>query len=114
MASKGRGVAWLLPGKRIGGSPSDLEGTYRQVTACPLHALDFAFASWDQVAMIPVLFLEVSQPFGSGNVPLNFTRYQDVSCRASFALLGVAASHCVDDMLVLEIMDTNNSAFSGL
>ena len=62
--------------------------------------------------MAQVLFMAVTQIFGSGNVPLNFTRYADFCCRALSALFEIPATHCVDDVIVLEVLKTIHSAFS--
>ena len=113
MSSLGRTVAEYFPGLRIGGLPSDFKGAYRQVTSCPLQALDFVVTSWNPELACQVFLLAVSQLFGSGNAPLNFTRCPDFCCRAISCLLGIAAVHCVDDVLVLEIWDSAMSAFHG-
>ena len=57
-----------------------------------------------------MFLIAVSQLFGSGNAPLNFTRYPDFCCRAIMALLAIAAVHCVDDVLVVEALMTVESA----
>ena len=107
-----RAVAEAFPGERLAGFPSDFKSAYRQVTACPTQALDFVVATWNPSLACEVFFLAVSQLFGSGNAPLNFTRYPDFCCRALSVLFASAAVHCVDDMLVLEVLRTLASSFS--
>ena len=113
MSSLGRTVAEVFPEEPISGFPSDFKGAYRQVTACPLQALDFVVASWNPALSCQVFFLALSQLSGSGNAPLDFTRYPDVCCRAISVLLWISAVHCVDDFLVLEITRIVMSAFKG-
>ena len=81
-----RAIAEMFLGQPIAGFPSDFKSAYRQVTSCPLQALLFVIASWDPCRMAQVFFMAVTQIFGSGNVPLNFTRYADFCCRALSAL----------------------------
>ena len=101
-----RAEAEAIPGEKLAGFPSDFKGAYRQVPACPLQAMDFIVATWDPVRNVPVFLVAVAQLFGSGNAPLNFTRYPDFCCRAIGALLAIAAVHCVDDVLVVEALKT--------
>ena len=107
-----RETAETFAGEPIGGFPSDFKLAYRQVTACPMQALQSVVASWHVDRLVPVFFLAVTQLFGSGNAPLNFTRYADFCCRALAALFAIPATHCVDDVIVLEIMRTVMNAFS--
>ena len=74
----------------------------------PLEGL---VASWGAGRLVPVFFFAVSQMFGSGSAPLNFTRYADFCCRALAALFAIPATHCVDDVIVFEIMRTIMNAF---
>ena len=106
-----RQTAETFAGEPIGGFPSDFKSAYRQVTACPMQALQFVVASWDAERLVPVFFLAVTQLFGSGNAPLNFTRYADFCCRSLAALSAIPATHCVDGVIVLEIMRTVMNAF---
>ena len=102
-----------FPDEAMAGFPSDFKGAYRQVPACPKQALDFTVATWDPLKACTVFGIAVSQLFGSGNAPLNFTRYPDFCCRALGVLLAIACIHCVDDMLVVEILKTIMSAYSS-
>ena len=86
----------------IGGFPSDFKSAYRQVTSDPNQALDFVIASWDADRQCEVFFMAVTQLFGSGKAPLNFTRYAELCCQALAALFAIPAIHCVDDDIVLE------------
>ena len=53
----------------------------------------------------------MSQLFGSGNSPLNFSRFPDWCCRVLSFLFAIGAIHCVDDVLVLERACTVDSAY---
>ena len=66
-------VAKTFAMEPIGVFPSDFKSAYRQVTACPLQALQFVVASWDTDRQSQVFFMAATQLFGSGNAPLNFT-----------------------------------------
>ena len=65
----GRAVADNAPEKPIGGFASDFKSAYRQVTADPGRALDFAVTSWDPLMQRCFFLLAVTQLFGSGNAP---------------------------------------------
>ena len=95
------GVAQEEP---IAGFPSDFESAYRQVTADPGQALDFVVAPWDLEKQRRVFFLAATQFFGSGNAPLNVTRISDFCRRAFSAFFAIPAIHCVDDVIVIELV----------
>ena len=59
-----RFVGGAVPDDPMAGFPSEFKGTYRQVLACPLQALDFTVATWDPVLAMQVFFIAVSQLFG--------------------------------------------------
>ena len=84
-----RAIAERFPGQRLAGFPSDFKGAYRQVTACPLQALDFTVVSWDPDILRTVFLLAVSRLFGSGNAPLNVTRFPDCCCGVLAALFAI-------------------------
>ena len=106
-----RAIAEACPGESLAGFPSDFKSAYRQVTSDPLQALDFVIASWDTDRNSQVFFMAATQLFGSGNAPLNFTRYADFCCRALAALFSIPAVHCVDDVIVVEIKKLVQAAF---
>ena len=81
------------------------------MTTDPLQALDFVIVSWDNDKKAQVFFMAHTQIFGSGNAPLNFTRYADFCCRALALLFAVPAVRCVDDMIVIEIQRLIASSF---
>ena len=68
--------------------------------------------SWDVEKEKQVFFVAVTQLFGSGNAPLNFCRFPDFCCRAIAALLAIPAVHCVDDVIVVEVVELVSSAFA--
>ena len=100
-------------GEPIGGFPSDFKSAYRQVTSDPNQALDFVIASWDADRHCQVFFMAVTQLFGSGSAPLNFTRYADFCVRALAAIFAIPATHCVDYVIVLETLKTVFIAFAS-
>ena len=107
-----RAVVMLFPREPLSGFPSDFKSAYRQVTSDPLQALDFVIASWDTDANRQVFFMAATQIFGSGNAPLNFTRYADFCCRALASLFAIPAVHCVDDVIDIEIQRFIASSFA--
>ena len=44
--------------------------------------------------------------------PLNFTRFPEFGCRALAALFVIPAVHCVDDVIVIELMSLIDLGFS--
>ena len=97
----------------IAGFPSDFKSAYRQVPSDPAQALDLVIASWDVESQMQVFFLAVTQLFGSGNAPLNFTRFPDFCCRAIAAPLAIPAVHCVDDVIDVEILELINCSYKA-
>ena len=49
-----------------------------------------------------MFFLAVTQLFGSGSAPLNFTRIPDLCRRAFPDFFPIPAKHCVDNVIVIE------------
>ena len=111
VAALARMVSSIFPSKPIAGFPSDFKSAYRQVPSDPAQAHDFVVVSWDAELQTQVFFLAVTQIFGSGNAPLNFCRFPDFCCRALAALMAISAVHCVDDVIVIEVMELITSAF---
>ena len=100
-----RRVAEEFPGRPLSVFPSDYSGAYRQCTADPGQARDFVVATWDTTMQVMVFLLAVTQLFGSGNAPLHFTGISDFCCKALATLFAIAAIHCVDDVIVIEVVD---------
>ena len=113
LASISRRVAERFPNCPMAGFPSDFKSAYRQVTADPNQAQDFAVVSWDTDRNCRVFMLAVTQLFGSGNAPLNFTRFPEFCCRALAALFAIPAVHCVDDVIVIELASLIDLGFSS-
>ena len=111
VASLARTSVELFPSRPLSGFPSDFKGAYRQVPADPAQARDFVVASWDFESQRQVFFMAVTQLFGSGNAPLNFTRFPDFCCRVIAMLLAIPAVHCVDDVIVVEILELISSSY---
>ena len=96
----------------LSGSTSDFKSAYRQVTAAPEQARSFVVAMWDPVAKKVAFGIAVSQLFGSGSAPLNFSRFPAWCVHALGMAFGVLADHCVDDILFIEALKSALSAFS--
>ena len=112
LGSLSRRIAEAFPEQPLSGFPSDFKGAYRQVTADPLQAIDHTIVSWDTDSSRVVFFLAVTQLFGSGNAPLNFTRFPEFCCRALGALFAIAAVHCVDDVIVIDLLSNIADGFA--
>ena len=104
-------VAEEFPGRPLSAFPSDYAGAYRQCTADPWQARDFVVATWNTAMRVMVFLLAVTQLFGSGNAPLHFTRIPDLCCKALATLFAIAAIHCVDDVIVTDVVDFISSGF---
>lgn len=108
-----RAIAERFVGEPIGGFPSDVKSAYRQVTSYPNQAMVFVIASWHADRQYQVFVTAITQLFGGGHAPLNFTRYADFCVRALAAIFAIPAIHCVDDVIVLETLKTVFSAFAS-
>ena len=113
VAALARVSAELFPKMPLSGFPSDFKSAYRQVPSDPAQARDFVVASWDVESERQVFVMAVTQLFGSGNAPLNFTRFPDFCCRVIAMLLVIPAVHCVDDVIVIEILELISSSYSS-
>lgn len=76
-ATLARTIAVEFPKRPVSGFPSDFKSASRKVPADPGQALDFAIASRDVDLCKRVFFSAMTQSFGSGNVPLSWTRILD-------------------------------------
>ena len=100
-------------GDSLVGSTSDFKAAYRQITAAPEQARSFVVAMWDPVKGCIAYGIAVSQLFGSGSAPLNFSRFPAWCVYALGMAFGLLADHCVDDILFVEQMRTGMSAFTS-
>ena len=89
---------------------SDFKTAYRQVTADPSQAQLFVVAMYCPVTASTVFGGAVSQLFGSGSAPLNFSRYPSWCTWAVSVLFLLPMEQCVDDLLSVERLTT---MFSG-
>ena len=113
IASLSRRVAERFPNCPMAGFPSDFKGAYRQVTADPYQAQDFTVVAWDTELDCMVFMLAVTQLFGSGNAQLDFTRFPEFCCRALATFFAIPAVHCVDDVIVIELLSFVDLGFSS-
>ena len=90
---------------------SDFKTAYRQVTSDPNQAHLFVVAMWCALTSSVVFGAAVSQLFGSGSAPLNFSRYP-AWCTWSVAVLFLLPmEQCVDDLLSVERCTTMLSGY---
>ena len=70
-----RAVAEGFPHAKLKGLPSDFSKAYKQVANIPRQIRKTVLSQWEPVNLQIVFFLTLCQVFGSGDSPLNFTRY---------------------------------------
>ena len=90
---------------------SDFKTAYRQVTSDPEQAHLFIIAMWCALTSSVVFGGAVSQLFGSGSAPLNFSRYPSWCTWAVAVLFLLPMEQCVDDLLSVERLTTMLSGF---
>ena len=95
---------------KLMGSTSDFKSAYRQITAAPEQARAFVVAMRNPVLKRVVFGIAVSQLFGSGSAPLNFSRFPAWCVFVLCSAFGLLSDHCVDDILFVELF---SSCFSG-
>ena len=90
---------------------SDFKTAYRQVTSDPNQAHLWVIAMWCPVVCSVVFGAAVSQLFGSGTAPLNFSRYPSWCTWMVSILFLLPMEQCVDDLLSVERATTMLSGF---
>ena len=85
---------------------SDFKSAYRQVTSDPLQANLFVIAMWCYLTSSVVFGAAVSQLFGSGSAPLNFSRYPSWCTEVMALVFLLPMEQCVDDLLAAERKST--------
>ena len=90
---------------------SDFKSAYRQVTSDPNQANLFVIAMWCCLTRSIVYGAAVSQLFGSGSAPLNFSRYPSWCTWAVSVLFLLPMEQCVDDLLSVERKVTMQSGY---
>ena len=70
-------------------------------------------ASLDPEKQCRVFFLAVTQLFGMAEPPLNFTMIPDFICRVFFVFFAIPVIHCVDDVIVIELLKFVLSGFAS-
>ena len=90
---------------------SDFKTAYRQVTSDPNQANLWVIAMWCAVTSSVVFGAAVSQLFGSGTAPLNFSRYPAWCTWAVSILYLLPMEQCVDDLLSVERVTTMLSGY---
>ena len=90
---------------------SDFKTAYRQVTADPEQAHLFVVAMWCYLSSSIVFGAAVSQLFGSGSAPLNFSKSPAWCTWAVSVLFLLPMEQCVDDLLSVERLSTMMSGF---
>ena len=90
---------------------SDFKTAYRQVTSDPNQAHLFVIAMWCALTSSVVYGAAVSQLFGSGSAPLNFSRYPSWCTWSVAVLFLLPMEQCVDDLLSVERLTTMLSGY---
>ena len=109
LVAQARAVAAAYPLCEIWGWKSDYSKAFKQVPACPSQIELVVIVQWSPSAKRPVFFIVYCQVFGGKTAPLNFCRSPAWSCEAMATLFAVPASHCVDDVIVIERAETIHS-----
>lgn len=99
LAAQVRAVAAAFPSRANYGWPSDLAKAYKQVLGCPAQLRFVVVAQWSSYRCRPFVWVARSQLFGGSCSPLNFARHPAWMCEALAVHCGLAASHCVNDMI---------------
>jgi len=102
LAAQGRSVARACPGHELSGWASDFAKAYKQVPGDPTQIGDIVLAQYDPVQMQTAFFVPLSQVFGSKTSPVNFPRYPAWFCTVVARIFRLPASHCVDDVIIIE------------
>ena len=83
---------------------------YKQVPAEPSLAGFAGMVQWHPQKRCPAFLVGRTQFFGGKSCLVNFARVPDWCCHALASIAGLAASHCVDDVLAV---DRKTTIFSG-
>jgi len=105
LAAQVRAVTEAKPGKRLSGWASDFAKAYKQVPGDPTQVGDIVLAQFDPVRGCVAFFVALSQVFGSKTSPVNFARYPATFCVMAALLFMLPATHCVDDVIIIEPSD---------
>ena len=90
---------------------SDFKTAYHQVTSDPNQAHMWVIAMWCAITSSVVFGAAVSQLFGSGTAPLNFSRYPSWCTWLVSVLFLLPMEQCVDDLLSVERAKTMLSGY---
>jgi len=109
LAAQARAVSQARPSKKLSGWASDFAKAYKQVPGDPTQVGEIVLAQFDPVPGSVAFFVALSQVFGSKTAPVNFSRYPAVFCIMVALLFMVPATHCVDDVIIVEGSDVADS-----
>ena len=90
---------------------SDFKTAYRQVTSDPGQSHLWVIAMWCTLTSSVVFGAAVSQLFGSGTAPLNFSRFPSWCTWSVSVLFLLPMEQCVDDLLSVERQSTMLSGY---
>ena len=106
LVAQARAVADHFEGEEIAGWTSDYSKAFKQIPADPTENGAIVLVQWCPERKCLAFFVSYCQVFGSKNAPLNFSRFPAWACEVHASLLGIPASHCVDDVISIERLST--------
>lgn len=109
LVAQTRAVARALPNSRLSGWLSDFAKAYKQVPGDPTQLPDVVLAQFDPVLGCVAFFVPLCLVFGSKTAPLNFARFPAMFCELVARLFRLPATHCVDDVIFIEDVDSAGS-----
>ena len=101
-ANQCRAAQDMFPSDQLSQFTSYFAKAFKQVPNDPTLAHLAAITQWCPDLERPVFLVGRTQFFGGKSCPVNFARIPDWCCHCVANLAGVPASHCVDDVLVVE------------
>jgi len=109
LAAQTRAVSHARPGMKLSGWASDFAKAYKQVPGDPSQVGEVVLAQFDPTRGSVSFFVALSQVFGSKTAPVSFSRYPAVFCIMVALLFMLPATHCVDDVIIIEGSDVADS-----
>ena len=94
------------PRRALSQFASDFRKAYKHVAGEPSQAHLVVICQWHPVLERPVLLVGRTQFFGGKSCPVNFARIPDWGCHMMASLGGIGCSHCVDDVLAIDLNET--------
>jgi len=108
-----RAISEKFPRSRLKTWKSDFSKAFKQVPSCPTQVEYVVVAQYSPIEKCVVYFIVYSQVFGGKSAPLNFSRYPALLMVCMAYLYLAPMTHCVDDVICIEIAETIDSSRSG-